>query len=367
MRLDRITIVKFRNIAQASIEFSPQLTLLVGDNGQGKTNTLEAVHVLLTGTSFRSSKDQELIMSACGKSPQTSPEGSNWGVDIMSLDGVVHQDPDRILTLHHRMQLNPLRKKHEGPVLPVVVFSPDDVQLSKGSPQGRRRFLDWLIAPIDSRYLRLFRQYHRALVQRNKALKDPRMTSTVTSFNPLLAQSGSYLWNRRLQILRNISPVAQKIFADLTGLRLEIQLAPGGTHNTMTDPGNYEEMLRIHQKNDQQRGMTLIGPHRDDLILTIDGFPAIDYASQGQHRAIALSLKLASFEILEQETGMTPMVLLDDVLSELDPIKRSRLLKFIALSRPQTVITDTEARNYENLEPVIYHVDQGILRQQEIR
>ncbi|WP_053959729.1 DNA replication/repair protein RecF [Sulfobacillus thermosulfidooxidans] len=367
MWLDQITIVKFRNIAQASIQFSPQLTLLVGDNGQGKTNTLEAVHVLLTGTSFRSGKDQELIMSSNKNSPEKFQEGSELELDIMSLEGVVHQDSERILRLHHRMQLNPLRKKHEGPVLPVVIFSPDDVQLSKGSPQGRRRFLDWLIAPIDSRYLRLFRQYHRALLQRNRALKDPRMASTVTSFNPLLAQSGSYLWNRRLQILREIIPVAQKIFADLTGLQLSVQLAPGGTQNAMTDPGSYEELLKAHQKTDQQRGMTLMGPHRDDLIFTIDGFLAIDYASQGQHRAIALSLKLASFEILEQETGMTPIVLLDDVLSELDPMKRSRLLQFIAVSRPQTVITDTEARNYENLEPMIYHVNHGILSQQEIR
>lgn len=356
-----MTIVKFRNICRTTIDFAPHLTLLVGDNGQGKTNTLEAIYVLLTGTSFRAAADRELM-------PESGPSSTNGTTsDTMRLEGLVRKDHQGMIKVSHQMSQQPQRKKHDGPVLPVVIFSPDDVQLSKGSPQGRRRFLDWLIAPIDGRYLRLFRHYHRALLQRNKALKDPHLAPTISSFTPLLAQSGTYLWERRLRVLQDVVPLAQKIFHELTGVRLDVRFVPGGVADAITEAIRYEEILNARQTEEQQKGITLIGPHRDDIIFEIDGLKAIDYASQGQHRAIALSMKLASFEILERETNMTPVVLLDDVLSELDPTKRSRLLTLIARSRPQTIVTDTEARNYENLDPIIYRVDQGLLTKQEIQ
>ncbi|MCL4318600.1 MAG: DNA replication and repair protein RecF [Firmicutes bacterium] len=251
-------------------------------------------------------------------------------------------------------------------MLPVVIFSPEDVWLSKGAPQGRRKFLDWLIAPMDARYSRLFRQYHRALLQRNKALKTPALYETITGFNPLLAQAGSYLWTSRLRILNEVVPLARKIFLELTGLHLDVSLTAGGSTHIAENPNDYQKLLLARQVDEQQRGITLIGPHRDDLSFSIDGHSALAYASQGQHRSIALAMKLASFQVLETETGTTPVVLLDDVLSELDPAKRSKLLRFIAGSRPQTVITDTEARNYENLEPAIYDISLGNLAKREI-
>ncbi|MCL5012722.1 MAG: DNA replication and repair protein RecF [Firmicutes bacterium] len=358
MKIDHLTMTLFRNIMHARVNFSPHLTLLVGDNGQGKTNTLEAIYVLLTGTSFRSPKDQEQMMTFPAENADEFP--------VTSLEGVVHRNGDGILKISHRMRRHPVKKQHNGPVLPVVIFSPDDVQLSKGTPQGRRKFLDWLLAPMDVRYLRLFRQYHRALLQRNKALKDPRLHQVVSTFNPLLAQAGSYLWSSRIRILAEVVPLAQNIFTELTGLTLDISLAPGGTQNPATDPETYQKLLSEREHDEQLRGMTLIGPHRDELVFSINGFSALAYASQGQHRSIALAMKLASFEVLERETGMTPVVLLDDVLSELDPDKRSKLLRFIAQSRPQTIITDTEARNYENLDPIIYDISQGCLTKREI-
>ncbi len=359
MKIDYVTIKLFRNITQARLDLAPHLTLLVGDNGQGKTNTLEAIYVLLTGTSFRSPKDQEQMITF----PHDSLHDSN---DILSLEGIVQRNGQGVLKLSHRMTRHPIKKRHEGPILPVVTFSPEDVWLSKGSPQGRRRFLNWLIAPIDARYSRLFRQYHRALLQRNKALKDPTLYGTIASFNPLLAEAGSYLWTSRIRILNEIVPIVQEIFLQLTGLHLHVFLAAGGTQNPVNDPKDYEAVLVKRQREEQMRGTTLMGPHLDELNFMINDLPALAYASQGQHRSIALAMKLASFEVLERETGTTPVVLLDDVLSELDPDKRSRLLHLIARSRPQTIVTDTEARNYENLEPTIYDISLGSLTKREI-
>lgn len=359
MKIDYVTITRFRNITTARLDFAPRLTLLVGNNGQGKTNLLEAIHVLLTGASFRSPKDQEQMITF-------STDGVHETNDMLNLEGLVHTSERGILKLSHRMTRHPIKKRHDGPVLPVVIFSPEDVWLSKGVPQGRRKFLDWLIAPMDARYSRLFRQYHRALLQRNKALKTPALYETITGFNPLLAQAGSYLWTSRLRILNEVVPLAREIFLELTGLNLDVSLTAGGSTHIAENPNDYQKLLLARQADEQQRGITLIGPHRDDLSFSIDGHSALAYASQGQHRSIALAMKLASFQVLETETGTTPVVLLDDVLSELDPAKRSKLLRFIAGSRPQTVITDTEARNYENLEPAIYDISLGNLAKREI-
>jgi DNA replication and repair protein RecF len=271
----------------------------------------------------------------------------------------VKTDQNQTLALMHRITKTPPRKKHEGPVLPVVIFSPDDVQLSKGAPLGRRRFLDWLLASMDSRYLRMYRQYNRALLQRNQALKNARLWSTVSSFDPALSQAGLYLWQRRQEVIQQIFPEAQEIFSGLTGMMLGGYLKWGGSPEPITTPIAYQNALDQRQDEEQRRGATLTGPHRDDIIITINQTLALPFASQGQHRAIALSLKLASYHVLENETGLIPIILLDDVLSELDPAKRSRLLTFIADHQPQTIITDTEARSFEDLHPQVYQVQRG--------
>ncbi len=345
MALHSLTVRGFRNLGDTALELSPQLTLLVGNNGQGKTNALEAIHVAMTGASFRSASDQDMV---------------GWSRDFAAVTAVLKSPPSGLVTLTHKVTKIPPHKKHQGQIFPVVIFSPDDVQLSKGSPKGRRRFLDWLLASVDPRYLRLYRQYHRALLQRNRVIKDARLWPTLPDFTQVLSESGLYLWQRRREIVTQIVPGAREIFAQLTGLTLDCALKEGGSPGSISTVQSYQDLLEARRSDERIRQTTLVGPHRDDLTLTINHVAAADYASQGQHRAIALSLKLASYHMLEKETGLMPLVLLDDVLSELDPQKRSRLLAFIASSHPQTIVTDTEARNFENLEPWIYTVDQGL-------
>ncbi len=344
MQIETAVLHGFRNIDEAHLTFSPQLTLFIGNNGQGKTNVLEALHLVLTGATFRSGAAQDLV---------------SWTASQSSIAAVVRTEQIQKISASHRTTKNPLRKKHEGPILPVVIFSPDDVQLSKGAPAGRRRFLDWLLASVDARYLRLYRQYNRALLQRNQALKNPRLWSTVSSFNHALSEAGLYLWRRRQDVLQQIVPEAQLVFSGLTGMTMNASLQQGGAAAPLLTVEDYEHMLEIREEAERKRGMTLTGPHRDDVIVTIDGTPALAYASQGQHRTIALSLKLASYHVMQSETGMVPIILLDDVLSELDPQKRARLLLFIAENQPQTIVTDTEARNFQNLHPLVYEVEQG--------
>ncbi|POB12063.1 DNA replication/repair protein RecF [Sulfobacillus sp. hq2] len=344
MTLDTLDIKGFRNIKDTTLQFSPQLTLIVGNNGQGKTNALEALYVTLTGTSFRGTSDQDLI---------------GWNQPFTSLTAKIRKDHTDPLTITHFIGRQPVRKKHTGQIWPAVLFSPDDVQLSKGSPSGRRRFLDWTLATVDTRYLRLYRQYQHALLARNRILKDSRLWPTLPDFSHVLVESGLYLWIRRREMVQNIVPRAQEIFTQLTGLSMQCMLKEGGSSRKVETLEEYRTLMDERSTEEKQRQMTLVGPHRDDLLFQINGVAASPYASQGQHRALALSLKLASYHVLEKETGIMPIVLLDDVLSELDPIKRSSLLAFIATNHPQTIVTDTEARNFDHLHPQVYTVEDG--------
>ncbi len=344
MVLHNVDLSAFRNIHRAHVELAPHLTLVVGSNGQGKTNLLEAVYLLLQGRDFRTAQEREAIQQG---------EPVAW----LQASG---ENGGHVETWRHRIQREPSRRHHQGVVVPVVLFSPDDVYLAKGSPERRRRFLDLLLGAHDAHYARSLRAYHRALLQRNRALKDPALYAVANDFTPLLVDEGLYLWKRRQETVAALLPRAALLHARLaTGEHLGVSLVFGGTKDPIIDQASYYQALAARQKDEFMRQTTLVGPHRDDLAFDINGMDTGVFASQGQLRTLALSIKLATFEWLLAETGRRPVILLDDVLSELDETRRQAILQTVAEPGQQTIVTDTEPRSYASLDPKILYVQQG--------
>lgn len=349
MSLTSLKIENFRNIKWAHLILSPHLTLLVGDNAQGKTNGLEAISLLLSGTALRGQSEREMVA---------------WGEtyyrltgDWLEGDGVSHRE--------RSVGFSPLRRRQASRAIPTVSFSPDDILLIKGSPELRRRFLDQIVAQIHPRYRRELHTYQRALSQRNRALKDQASASVLQSFEPILAASGAYVWHQREEILESLNPVLCATIASLAPEeRVGIHLVPG-TQGQGRDAEALAAQYRLRLHEERARGVTLTGPHRDDLLVEINGRPANLYASQGQQRTLVLGLKLASRRVLEEQLGQRPVVLLDDVLSELDESRRHHLLTLMSSEHQQTIVTDTETRSFGALSPKVIRVSRGSFLDQE--
>lgn len=349
MSLARIAIENFRNIRRANIVLSPRLTLLVGDNAQGKTNGLEAISLLLSGTPLRGQSEREMVA---------------WGEGYYRLTGD-WVDRDHITPRERSVGLNPVRRRVASPMIPTVSFSPDDTLLIKGSPELRRRFLDQLAAQIHPRYRRELHTYQRALSQRNRALKDQESATVIQSFEPILAASGSYLWHQRQALLDRFRPIMVSTIGTLAPQEAaDLRLVPG-THGHELEAESLVAQYRLRLNEERARGITLTGPHRDDLLVEVNGRPAGQYASQGQQRTLALALRLASRVVLEQELDQRPVVLLDDVLSELDEGRRHHLLALMSADHQQTIVTDTETRSFGALNPKVIRVTAGSFLDQE--
>ncbi len=347
MALLSLTARHFRNLAAEEVPLAPDITLIIGPNAQGKTNFLEALLLLLAGISLRGQSDRDLVA---------------WGQDGYRLqgpwmgEGTDPVEKDRLVTV------NPLRRRESGPRIPAVAFAPDDLLLVKGSPEGRRRFLDEVAGQIRPRYLPELRRYQRALSQRNRALKSDAAHSVVESFGPLLAEAGSYVWRVRDEVVASLCLRLPDVLGALAPVdRMEITLDRGGHAATATATDFLGELER-RRGEERLRGVTLTGPHRDDLHISVNGRAADVFASQGQQRSLALALKLASRDILEEVSGRVPVVLLDDVFSELDGTRRRALLELMSRSRQQTVVTDTDREDIGDMASLRYAVEAGVLR-----
>lgn len=346
MFLDKVVIHHFRNIDQADIQLSPQLTLIVGKNGQGKTNLLEAIHLLAQGYSFRT---------------QDIKDFTNKEAFPVSLTAFVRQG-DRQTLSEYRIVGTGQPKIRRGPNLPVVIFSPDDLELVKGAPAVRRRFLDLLIGSTDRRYVSALRTYQRALLQRNHSLKESSYKDLADHFIDPLVDAGFYIWQKRQSLIATLMPRAKQIHQRIShGETINSQLIFGGHGpNPVVDKEDYRELFVKRRADELARRITLVGPHRDDLQLYLDGRRTVNgLASQGQQRTVTLSLRLATHEWLYAETGIVPLVLLDDVLSELDTVRRTEILRLMAYEPQQTIVTDTEPRNFDTVAPIVYQVQGG--------
>jgi DNA replication and repair protein RecF len=345
--IELITIEHFRNIRQAQLAFEPGLTLLVGANGQGKTNVLEAIYLLCQARDFRTALERDAI---------------EYGQAAAMVRGAGDRNGRR-WSAEHRIQKMPFRRQHQGELWPAVIFTPDDVRLAKAGPDVRRDFLDALLETTNPRYRQALKQYRRIVSQRNRALKDHYPASVLESFTPLLIETGWYIWQTRQLAVQQLFPLAERVHGQLSGGdSISYQYRWGGADRPVDGPDAFTRILTARLVEERLRQQTLVGPHRDDLVIYLNDQIAAVYASQGQLRTIALSLRLASYDWLWQETGVRPVILLDDILSELDPKRRQQVLAKAAEAGQQAIVTDTEARDYRDLGPVIYHVEQGAIQ-----
>jgi DNA replication and repair protein RecF len=347
VRLRALQITDFRNLAEVSLEPSPRLTVLLGQNGQGKTNLLEAVYLLSTLRPLRASRLGELVRfgqpNALVSAAVLGPGGERRlavevvpGARTATLDGKPIERLDDYL---------------EG--LAAVCFSPDDLLLVKGGPDARRRFLDRAAFNRWPAVLGEAREYVKALRARNAALRSGG-GPVEESFREPLLRAGARLLRRRRDVAVELEPRLLAAFAEISGPgspRAELAYRPsGGIELDGDEPqlaARLAEALAARLPRDLERGYTTCGPHMDEVLLGIGGRAARAYGSQGQQRAYVLALRIAEIENLRAVLGRPPLLLLDDVSSELDPAKNALLLAYVASLPAQAFLTSTDRRLIE--------------------
>ena len=326
MNVLTLTVERFRNLQQNTVTFSPNVNVIYGKNAQGKTNLLEALWLFTGGHSFRGAKDQELIRFGekdCKLSLTFFSEEREQKIDLT------------IAGMKRQFAVNGVEKRTGADLIGKfcgVIFSPEHLSLVKSGPAMRRGFLDTVLCQSRPAYAREFVLYQRTLQQRNTLLKEiaknPALQATLDVWNQSLVQRGVAVIRQRQEMTRFLEQRATEIYSGLSQQRETLSLryvttVPGGEDMTEVD---FLEKLESCEKSDIVLGHTSIGPHRDDLEILIDGNSARLYGSQGQQRSSVLSLKLAEADVLEELTGEKPVILLDDVMSELDSDRQNYLL-----------------------------------------
>jgi DNA replication and repair protein RecF len=339
--------------------------VFLGPNAQGKTNLLEAIFVLALSKSHRTSKDKELI---------------GWQADSARIAGGIDKKYGSVkLDLlfspqGKKARINGLEQRKLSDFIGsvnVVMFAPEDLEIVKGTPGVRRRFLDMEIGQVQPGYLHTLQQYGKVLQQRNNFLKasyggNANLTM-LDVWNMQLAEHGVKIMKKRKHFIHKLQTYAEQIHSGITNgaEQLTIDYRPSFDTDALQDESVLFDqfMIKLTQVKDQEirRGVTLAGPHRDDLAFFINGKEAHIFGSQGQQRTTALSLKLAEIELINEEIGEYPLLLLDDVLSELDQNRQTQLIETFQ-SKVQTFITTTglESVNVSRLQDAgIYHVQGG--------
>ncbi len=373
MYLQRLTLTGFRSYEQLELDFEPGVTTLVGRNGQGKTNLVEAVGYLASLTSHRVATDHPLVRS---------------GDQQAIVRAVVIRD-DRPQTLE--LEINPgranrarlgrgnaVRPRDILGTLRTVLFAPEDLALVKGDPAGRRRFVDDLLVARQPRWAAARTDYDKILKQRNALLKDARTTrdrgqldATLPVWDTHLAATGANLTYARLRLLRDLQPYVGQAYDEVSdsaaGARIDYQSELSQTLDLGSEdvptPERITEALhegfaRLRDR-EVDRGVTLVGPHRDDLDLVLGELPAKGYASHGESWSFALALRLAAYQLLRTDVGTDPVLVLDDVFAELDVGRRSRLAGLIA-DCEQVLITAAVGEDVpDTLVGRIYDVRRG--------
>lgn len=347
MYLQQLHLIQFRNYVAQQVEFSAPKTILVGPNAQGKSNLLEAVELLSTLKSHRVSRDRDLVKDGESLSQVTATLQRESGPLDLSL--TLRANGRRTVAVNSetiRRQLDFLGH------LNIVQFSSLDMDLVRGGPGERRNWLDAVLVQLEPVYAHLLQQYQQVLKQRNAYLKHHRADDApqvdpqqLILWNQQLAASGSRVIQRRQRMLMRLVPLAGHWHQTISGHQeqLEILYTPNVSYDPQFPEQLYPQFLsQLEEKSmlEQLQGLSLVGPHRDEVTLLINGTPARQYGSQGQQRTLVLALKLAELKLIEEVVGEAPLLLLDDVLAELDLNRQNQLLDAIQ-TRFQTLITTT--------------------------
>lgn len=334
MYIDAIKLRGFRNYRDAQAEFDRGINVITGRNGQGKTNLLEAVYLLCTGRGFRAKSDKELM-------------GFDAGETLIHARGMAGERDKRIDVVLRRgrrreMTVNGVRCKTAGELagnFAAVLFCPEDLELIRGGAGERRRFMDMAISQLRPRYAAALYEFNKAYEGKTRILRDseedPSLLGLLEEYDYRLAQMGAELIHYRANFIRRLAPEAQRIHGEFGGgelLELSYQ-----TVKTVEDPTAPAERIlpallehqRSHKSAELASRLCLSGAHKDDIAVTVNGSPARAFASQGQTRTAALSVKLAELVIQREQLGEYPLLLLDDVLSELDEGRQDFVLNRI--------------------------------------
>ncbi|SFH81808.1 DNA replication/repair protein RecF [Pisciglobus halotolerans] len=366
MFIQQLELTHFRNYEKAEVAFSKGINVFLGENAQGKTNLMEAIYVLAMARSHRTANDKELIQ---------------WNEEFARISGRVqkkHSSFPLDITISRKgkkAKFNHLEQKKLSAYignLNVILFAPEDLSLVKGAPNVRRKFIDMELGQISPVYLHHLVEYQHILKQRNQYLKQlaMRKATDLTFLEVLteqLAISGAAVLKERFSFAKQLETWAQPIHQEISKQREELMI-DYACSIVLTDPEDkeaiYTDLLNVYQDNQKReldQGTTIAGPHRDDLKFFVNEKNVQTYGSQGQQRTTALSIKLAEISLMHELTGEYPVLLLDDVLSELDDNRQTHLLTAIQ-NKVQTFLTTTSLDGVKkNLldAPKVFNIDQG--------
>jgi len=362
----------FRNIRHIKCTFAPGVNVIYGVNAQGKTNMLEALYMLVTGRSFRGSPDKDLI-------PWNPPEFYAATIVRAQVDSKISGSDKFLLSFDQTQKcimVNDVPLKRLGELIGkfnCVLFTPFDLDLVTGPPTRRRRFVDLLLSQIDAQYLYHLQRYDKALRQCNMTLKyarsNPKVLEQLFPWQEQMSEHGSEVIMSRRRYLQEIDALASAAytrFAKEASEEFSLHYMTNQAFAECASATDVSQLLLRTMRNrtddDIGRGFVSVGPHRDDLALNLYGRSADDFASQGQQRSIAIALKQAELELLTQIRGERPMLMLDDILSELDENRRRALIDFMP-EDVQTFVTTTDATLIQALHRVekSFNMDAGMI------
>lgn len=334
MWVKSIELSNFRNYNSLQLELDPGINIFYGMNAQGKTNLLEAVYLCSTTKSHRVSRDKEMI--------QFGVEESHIKMFVMRDEVPYRVDMHLKRNKSKGIAVNslPIRRASElFGIVNVVFFSPEDLQIIKEGPAERRKFVDMELCQLDKIYVHNLIQYNKVVLQRNNLLKDlflhPEYKDMLSVWNEQLVRYGTPVIQIRRKFVEELNHIVADIHTELTGGKEHLSLI----YEPDVSDDEFAGRLFCCQERDERLKTTTVGPHRDDICFDMNGMDIRKYGSQGQQRTAALSLKLAEIELVKKRTGQSPVLLLDDVLSELDSSRQNHLLN--SLQNVQTLITCT--------------------------
>lgn len=363
MNVKDIRLINFRNYDNVYLKFNPKINIFIGKNAQGKTNLLEAIYMCAYGKSFRTNRDREII----NFSKEEAYIGSN--MDINHYDKFLEIKMDRVKNKRIRINKNELKNYKElYSGLNVVIFSPDDLKIVKEGPSQRRDFMDVGISKVKPVYSYNISRYNKILFQRNNLLKSNKFKKDLINlldvFDMQISTIGTSIILERQKYVEQLSRIAnathKSISSNIEELELKYTTNVPILENKSQMEKSYLNKLKESFKRDAEYGTTEIGPHKDDIYMTINNKEVRTYGSQGQQRTVVLSLKLSEVELIKAERGMYPVLLLDDVFSELDDSRRNYLIKLF--KDVQTFITVTDAidlKSMTNLDKSIFYIENG--------
>lgn len=352
MYVESIKLINFRNYMNLDIKLNKKLNIFLGPNAQGKTNLLESVYISSSGKSYRTSRDKELI--------NINKNVGYIGLKVIKDEFVKYIEIKFEKDKNKKIRVNKVETDKLSELIGqinVVIFSPEDLNLIKGGPLERRTFLDLEISQIRPRYKYNLNKYNKILFQRNNLLKKIRYNkndlSMIDIWNSQLIDVGVEIILARIDFVDKLSDISRVIHKQLTtsGELLSVSYSPSFKTNTNDKEeikAEFKTALENSLDNDIERGSTSLGPHKDDIEILINDMSCRIFGSQGQQRTAALSLKLAEVDLIKQEIGEYPILLLDDVLSELDIDRRRSLIN--TFKEVQTIITSTDDIDIDEIE-----------------